>query len=301
MRAKEFFAFMKERETIRLKRAAGLPAPWTDDVVLQNYKFTNVKRYHDKTSMELIKRLYEPNRAAPREQVLLNAALSRYFGTWEFMTALGWQEDFRPKEIKNLAKARLAEGQRVFTGAYVITNNGMKGAKQDVVVDMFIADLWKQRANIIKTLELTWRWQRVIERLADVRGFGGTGFMAKETILDTRYTDFWKQPAVGDGGDSAGLSVEPTDLNSWTPVGPGSLRGAQRVLLGNADKPATAEKTLSVCRALFAGRAKFWPANYVPLELHDIQFQLCEFDKYERVQRGEGTPRSRFKGGPGGS
>jgi hypothetical protein len=30
------------------------------------------------------------------------------------------------------------------------------------------------------------------------------------------------------------------------------------------------------------------------LELHDIQFQLCEFDKYERVRLGEGRPKSKY-------
>ena len=31
------------------------------------------------------------------------------------------------------------------------------------------------------------------------------------------------------------------------------------------------------------------------LELHDIQFQLCEFDKYERVRLGEGRPKARYR------
>ena len=46
---------------------------------------------------------------------------------------------------------------------------------------------------------------------------------------------------------------------------------------------------------LFAARETHWPKNYVDLELHDIQFQLCEFDKYERVINNEGRPRSKYR------
>ena len=46
---------------------------------------------------------------------------------------------------------------------------------------------------------------------------------------------------------------------------------------------------------LFDDRVVFWPEEWVELELHDIQFQLCEFDKYERVKHREGRPRSLYK------
>jgi hypothetical protein len=32
------------------------------------------------------------------------------------------------------------------------------------------------------------------------------------------------------------------------------------------------------------------------LTLHDIEFNLCEFDKYERVLFGDGTPKQKFHG-----
>ena len=48
-------------------------------------------------------------------------------------------------------------------------------------------------------------------------------------------------------------------------------------------------------KELFAARKTHWSGNYIELELHDIQFQLCEFDKYERVKHGQGRPRSKYK------
>ena len=43
--------WIREREAIRLKRAAGLPQHWTDDQILRACFFTNVRREHDRTTM----------------------------------------------------------------------------------------------------------------------------------------------------------------------------------------------------------------------------------------------------------
>jgi len=43
--------FIAERESIRLKKEAGEPRPWTEDEVLHKTKFTNIYRQHDKTSV----------------------------------------------------------------------------------------------------------------------------------------------------------------------------------------------------------------------------------------------------------
>jgi len=40
---------------------------------------------------------------------------------------------------------------------------------------------------------------------------------------------------------------------------------------------------------------KQWFTHPFKLCPTDIQFGLCEFDKYERVRLGQGTPRSRYR------
>jgi hypothetical protein len=172
------------------------------------------------------------------------------------------------------------KGERVFTGAYIITNGNISGSKVDVVLDRFLADLWTHRRGVLTSAMNNGSWQECAERMSTVFGFGGTGFMVKETLLDTMYTDFW----LGGG---------PVDRNTWTPVGPGSMRGAGRVM--EAKGALGKGMTLEVCRALFADRKKHWPNKFVELELTDIQFQLCEFAKYEKVLSGKGRPRSLFK------
>lgn len=289
---KDFFGFMRKREEIRLRRAEDKAWPWSDDPILNAYSFTNVKRFHDKTSRQLIDTFYKKHRDDPMEEILLNCATFRYFGTFEFAQAVGWQTDFEPKLLKRVSKARLAAGQKVFTGAYIVPQSGLSGAKHDVVVDNYLKPLWKNAEKICRAADRNWSWKECIEELQELPGFGGTGFMAKEVILDTRYTNFW------DRGRGREHATEPRDLNLWTPVGPGSMRGAA-TLLGAYGAKLNGKDTRQVCLDLFKAvmdddRGVLWPDQWVSLELHDIQFQLCEFFKYVKTQRGDGRPRSKF-------
>jgi hypothetical protein len=291
-----FFAFMREREQVRLRKEADLPRPWTDDAILQEFKFTNVRRHYDWTTTKLREEFYQNYRSDDRRAILMNCALARYFGTFEFMEAVGWQtyEDFDFAEIIDTAERRLSSGLRVFTGAYVITNQGISAPKQEVVVDYFLRDLHKAVPELLKVVQMTRSWQKVAEQMSKIGGFGGTGFMTKEILLDTMMTDFWDLPPTYLDGYPL---VLPADYSTWTPIGPGGLRGAAR-LLGydypehNTIRPT---KALETILTLTDVQGEHWPKEYGKLYPTDIQFQLCEFDKYERVRLGQGRPRSRYR------
>lgn len=277
---KLFYKFMIERESIRLRKEQGLPFPWTYDPILQAYKFTNVKRLHDRTTQEL-KKIYDANRNKSRASQLLNCTIYRYFGTYEFANALGWQEKFNPKYIIDTARHRMDCKQRVFTGAYVVTNQGIKAPKEEVVVDIFIKGIMEHEKKLEQLVDSTNSWRNVIQYLMmNVTGFGGTGFMAKEVVLDTMLTSFWQ--------------YTPDDLNTWCPAGPGARRGLNRIFGRPLNLQLSGDHLLKEMLGIFGMRDDFWPEDFVRLELHDIQFQLCEFDKYLRVKNGEGRPRSKY-------
>lgn len=288
MRSEDFFAFLNERESIRLRKEAGEPFPWTDDEILRAYKFTNVRRFHDKTTTQLRENFYANNRDASKKEILMNCALARYFGTYEFMEAVGWRDvnSFGFEEIIEIAAQRLKDRERVFTGAYVITNQGIRAPKQEVVVNHFLKGLHGKLDFVLSTDS----WQVMSELMSEIPGFGGTGFMAKEILLDTMMTDFWEKPY-----DFEGYRLTlPSDYDHWTPIGPGGLRGAARVLGDNnpAGSPVSQREALSVCLRLVEMQEEYWEGSF--LFPTDIQFQLCEFDKYERVRLGQGRPRSRY-------
>lgn len=297
-----FYAFMLEREAVRLRKESGQPRPWTDDPILQEYKFTNVRRHHDWTSAQLREHFYEPNFDAPQADILMNCALARYFGTFEFMEAIGWQtyDDFDFDAIEDCATNRLERRMRVFTGAYVITNQGISAPKQEVVVHYFLKDLHAAVPNLLDVVQMTRSWRKLADSMRKINGFGGTGFMTKEVLLDTTYTGFWN---AGDDvtfiiGPNKRFTV-PKDWWTWTPIGPGARRGIQR-LLGH-DDPKTAPNVSEVdCLDhiidLKDCQSELWNIEeFGALSPTDIQFQLCEFDKYERVRLGQGRPRSRYR------
>ena len=290
MRSKEFFTYLQKREHVRRNKAADLPYPWSYDDVLNTIKFTNVKREHDKTSQLLIEEFYEPNKGKSKREILMNCALFRYFGTIEFAREVGWQEfdNFDFDGIIATAQARLARGEKVFTGAYVITNQGIKDNKEKVVVNVFLKGLKEKVQEICLIAIETKRWEDTANIMKQIHGFGGTGFMTKEILIDTTYTNFWSL--------SGEQCLLPDDWNSWTPVGPGSIRGAMRVL--GLNKEPSAKETLQTIKDLFICRDKytlFEQAMDMELCLTDIQFGLCEFDKYERVRLGQGRAKNKYR------
>ena len=283
MRTKEFYKFMQKRETIRLHKENGMPWPWTDDPILREYKFTNVKRAHDRTTRWFWENALDPHAKDPLEVQLFNCALFRYFGTIEFFEAIGWHSHWnadKADRVKATAHLRLLDKKRVFTGAYVITNQGIKAPKQNVVVDYFLTPLWETCPLLVQIAQESKSWEAVANSMMQLKGFGGTGFMTKEILQDAIHTP---------------VLHSCTDRNTWCPVGPGAKRGINRILEQPVKSTLKGNDGLVIMQKLFEMRWKHWPENFVELELHDIQFQLCEFDKYERVKHGEGRPRSRYR------
>ena len=188
----------------------------------------------------------------------------------------------------------MAEGKRVFTGAYVITNQGISAPKQEVVVDIFLKSLHSAIPFQLDQALHGSSWQTLIGSMRELTGFGGSGFMAKEVLLDTTYTGFWGKNLTVEHKEDGTFSL-PVDWWSYTPVGPGARRGAARVLGDDLAHPINERETQEVIKILMLAQEEHWIFDD-KLCPHDIQFQLCEFDKYERVRLGQGKPRSKYNG-----
>lgn len=270
---------MCKRERLRLSKEAGKPWPWSDDPILNTYKFTNVKREHDRTTRWMREYWTGPNEKRPAGEIIFNCALFRYFGTWEFAEALGWQREWQPEIAIALAARRSREGLRVFTGAYIIPTLGYRGPKSHAVARLILTPLWNLREGIAQVALDTRSWRETARLMRGLSGFGGTGFMTKEVLQDVMHTPVL-ECAV--------------DRNSWCPAGPGARRGLNRLAGRKLDAQPAETQLLAEMKALHSSAAGSMPSWMPALELHDIQFQLCEFDKYERVRTGEGRPKSRY-------
>lgn len=277
--------YLHEREHIRIAKRDGVPRDqWTSDPILKTYKFTNVLREHDWTTQRLLEGWYVPHKEGTLGIILLNCAIARYFGTWEFCEDLGWQRDWNPENIRQLAALRMQRKQKVFTSAYVITNGGISDKKYNVVVDHYLSPFVRAIPHMVNVVESTGSFEKMAGEMMELPGFGGTGFMTKEVISDfilaTRGRIDWQ------------------DLHTWSPVGPGAARGLLRLhgLPANANLPKKAALTaLRATSAALAPRLRpHMPQVGVDYDLHAVQFACCELDKYLRAKSGEGKPKNTY-------
>lgn len=269
--------YMVERYRIFLRKEKGEPFPWTEDPILREFKFTNVFRSDDRTTRFLSESFYRPQSKRPLHEILGNAAIFRYFGTVGFAEELGWSESFQRSRILDVARDRKRRGEKNFTGAYMVTNANRPGPKEDVVTD-FLEGLWRESEAIAADGLSKNRWADMVASIRKVDGFGGTGFMAKEIALDTMLYG-WK----------------PTDRFIWTPFGPGGRRGLNRVMGRPLDTKIPEETMLHELWDIMKRVTAVWPKEFPALTATDIQFNMCEWDKYCRTRDGEGRPRSKYQ------
>ena len=271
---------MAKREALRLKKQSGAPWPWSDDPILNTYKFTNVKREHDRTTRWMRDNWTRPYEHRPAGEIVFNCALFRYFGTIEFAEAIGWRHVWESEFVIKTARERNSAGLRVFTGAYIIPTLGQRGPKYETVSNLILTPLWAHRHEIAQVALDSQSWETTSQRMRRLPGFGGTGFMTKEILQDTMHTH---------------VLANAIDRNTWCPAGPGARRGLNRIHGRPIGTRVVEDNLVLEMRALFERADAYLPSYMPELELHDIQFQLCEFDKYERVRLGEGYPKSKYK------
>lgn len=273
--------YIQEREYIRLRKAECRLPPWTDDPILAGYKFTNVKRIHDRTTQAFLK-TYQENREAPAHVALYNCAARRFTGTVAAGTAMGWLPGFRVGALSKAEAKCKADNQMFWTGAYMV-RGGAAGVPKATAVEDYLSSIWGKAKAITSAIESTGTWEAGYEIMHTCYGCGGNGFMVKEVLQDYL---LWKLPWI------------PVDNETWTPIGPGARRGLNRL----AGRPLAAnlrdEDFLAEIRDHLKRIQTQWLKTFKGhprLTAHDIQFCLCEVDKYLRVKTGEGRPRSKYQ------
>jgi len=284
---KRFFEFVKERHAIYIRRTRGDPWPWTDDLILQAYKFTNVFRELDTGTIWLRENILEPY--ADHPELLFNIALYRHYNYWplaeEILGKFGMVDDInRGIEpfhdlIEFVRKYKIKYG-RAFTGAHMI--NCMRGMDKIMYVFGVSAfDFWMNRHRLWKaddTLKSTFN------RILSIIGYGP--FLSYEVVTDLRHTKYLK-----DAGD----------IMTWANPGPGAQRGVLRLcdISNFKDSAHPPSVDISFCidvmRHLLDKSVGYMPDWMPLLEMRDIEHSLCEWDKYERVRLGQGRPRSKYR------
>lgn len=289
--------YMNERELIRLKKEQGSPKPWTTDPILLDNKFTNVLRSDDRTTRWAVENWYKPNRDQPLKIKLINAAIFRLFGLIDTADHVGYSYDWNEDRIREFRQAiwtRYSKGLKTFTSAYIITNGGQAMPKITYVIDVCLASFWRNTDKMIKAIE-TGKWEDLMKVVRNCEGLGGSGFVAKEICSDAILAGIY-------GYDENGKGLLPKDAYDWSPIGPGARRGLNRVCGRDKDFKQNEAAYLKEMRMLYQMVAEspellsHVPKPFEQLDLHGLQFNLCEYDKYLRVKTGEGRMKSSYPG-----
>ena len=298
MRAAEFFAFARRRHQIYLDRTAGRPEPWTGDPILGRYRFTNVFRELDRTTVWFRENVRDRLAGRPVYEQVLGTILFRTLNRIESGSALfsqgqlhrtppGWNYIQRAENnqeanwvlyLETALRHAIPKGPWV-TGAYIVkTPDGM---------DKLRGALWivQEAAKRLPTTLADPAARSSLEglhRALQSYPFIG-GFTGYEIVSDLRHLPILR---------------EAPDIMTWAHAGPGAVRGLNRLMGFPVKQGMRQSEALMYMRHLLAEVPKFWPAHdesWPTWEMREIEHTLCEFDKYERVRLGEGTPRGRFR------
>lgn len=266
--------FIQERESIRLKKERGEARPFTDDAILQSYRFCNVRRLDDRVSQWLLKNWYEPYFDHPNS--LLAAALARFVNLPSSLGRITELVYHSNVPAWNQIKATLREAKKegpIFNGAYMVRgNDGMD--KVECVVDYYVRPLTKLIPQINRdSMEKT--WDVVLE------SYGMGSFMAGQVVADLRWA----------------MKGEWKDKHVWAPMGPGSAKGMNRVH-GRDPKAALGQsRFLKELLELIDRLDKVIPQSITSrMEAIDFQNCCCELSKFEKALWGEGSPKQKYPG-----
>jgi hypothetical protein len=267
-----YWTFAVERQRIFMRRLAGESQPWTDDPILQSYKFCNAFRASDRVSQFLIRYVIYDGRERSPEDVLLRIVLFRLFSkpaTWRALeTALGdvSASTFDEERTGAVLDGLYARGESLYTGAFILCANKAYGH----------ARKHRNHLALVRAL-LASGLSSVLARARGLRdvyeaflAFPLLGpFMAYQLAIDINYSEL-------------------TDFSEdeFTVPGPGAERGFRKCFksLGSAN-PAAIIDWMVENQERECERLGLEPPALFGRRLHaiDCQSLFCEVDKYSRV------------------
>lgn len=293
MRTDDFVKFIVARHSIFLARARLQPKPWTEDPILQRYRFCNVYRELDTVTQWIRQNWREPLASSPDLWFwMLVARLVNHPDTLLRLKTRMFNKKtekwtWKPEQfISTIGNIMQSHGLKAWGGAYIVSTNGRQMPKAQYIAAEVLDPAWGRRKEITPKMGDT--LARFCARLMALNGV--QGFIAGQVIADAKY-------------DSLALA-SASDWHTFAVSGPGSKRGLNRVLGNAVDAPWKEDRWLHYLHllqeetnaALRKLRKKNKPDDYPPLHAQDVQNCLCEFDKYERVRLGQGKPRASYPG-----
>ena len=272
-----FWRFAAERQSIYMKRVHGLSRPWTDDPILDTYKFTNAYRASDRTSQYLIEHVIYEGDQSPVE-VFFRTILFKMFNridTWQWFLA-GLDDnsvttyDFYRGYIFDVLDGLINGKTPVYTSAYMTPSPpSSMGTKKHLahlnVMQQMLDDHVPEKLHDTKSMKAAYDIMKEYAMIGP--------FLAYQFVTDLAYSD----------------AYDWSEMEFTTP-GPGAIDGIHKCFedLGNVSPPDIIRMVAHIQQHEFNVRGLDFQTLWGrPLQLIDIQNLFCEISKYARVAHPE--------------
>ena len=281
-----YWYFAAERQSIFEKKKQGLMAPWTEDKILQEYKFCNSYRVNDRVSQYLLKNVIYNGKKYSTEDTLFRIVLFKIFNkesTWEtLVNAFGdvTMNSFNLDNYSKVLEDEISKGNAIYNDAYISCANKAFGYDRKhenhlaLLSKMFFEDRMQDKILSSSTME---------EAFNIVKSYPLIGnFMAYQLVTDINYSD------VVDWSEA-----------EFTVAGPGSHRGIEKCF---EDKGKLSDE--DIIKYMYEHQDEefkrlglnFKKIRNRSLQLIDCQNIFCELDKYLRQAKPElKTNRTKIK------
>jgi thymidylate kinase len=267
-----YWRFAAERQAIFFRRFRGFSGPWTDDPILNRYKFTNAYRASDRVSQYLIRDVIYRGDQSPRE-VFFRVILFKFFNridTWKRLIAAFGEltaKRFKPQQYDKVLTAAMESGELLYSGAYIMPSGGV-GWRQDRKHRMHLKLLeYMLSQGLPERVAGARSMREAFELLKSVPTIGD--FLAYQYVTDLNYS------TATDFGE-----------NEFVVAGPGARDGIRKcfeTLGGLTDADLIRFVSDRQDQEFGLRSLKFESLWERPLQLIDCQNLFCEVDKYSRV------------------
>nr|WP_315212960.1 nucleotide kinase domain-containing protein [uncultured Flavobacterium sp.] len=271
-----YWKFAAERQNIFFNRLNNECYPWSDNLILNEYKFTNVYRASDRVSQYLIRNVIYRGSQEPKE-MLFRILLFKIFNkieTWEFLLnqleEITWK-NYSFKKYDSLLSELLNNKIAIYSAAYIMASGksafhlNRKHQNHLKLIEMMIRDNLSEQLVLSKNMEIGFNLLKNYPSIGE--------FLAYQYITDVNYsllTDYSEQEFTKAGpGAKDGITKCFSDLRDYT--------FEDVIKMMNETQELQFERLGFKFNTLWGRR----------LQLIDIQNIFCEVDKYSRVAHSE--------------
>jgi hypothetical protein len=268
-----YWRFASKRQEVFFARVEGKSAPWTNDPILEQYKFTNAYRASDRVSQYLIRNVIY-NGSQEVEEIFFRTLLFKLFNkieTWELLVSqlgeIRWSS-FRYSDYDRILSKAMNLGTTIYSAAYIMASGGKifgvqrKHQSHLKLIKLMLADCVPERLAACANMRVGFELLRSYPLIGD--------FLAYQLVTDLNY----------------GTLTNFSEME-FTMPGPGARDGIRKCFstIGGLSEGdiirLMADRQEHEFERLGLDFKSLWGRK---LQLIDIQNLFCEVDKYARVK-----------------